>query len=80
MTPLILCVKCIWHKGYNQIHNKKILPICGIFTRFVSEFNKQIFFKFDVKIHIENFRLIKLISDSVDIGTLSETAFTALAL
>ena len=62
------------------MHNAKILTLCGILTRFTSEFNRQISIKFDVKIHIENFRLIYLTSDSVESGTLSETAFTALTL
>ena len=79
-TPLILCLKCVWHEGYNQMHNAKILPICGRLTRFISEFNRQISIKFDVKMHIENFRPIYITSDSVEIDTLSETAFTALAL
>jgi hypothetical protein len=79
-TPLILCLKCVWHEGYNQMHNAKILHICGILTRFTSEFITQISIKFDVNIHTENFILIYLTSESIDIGTLSETAFTALAL
>lgn len=69
MTPLILCLKCVWHEGYNQTHNAKILPIVGTLTRFTSEFNREISIKFDVKIQIENCRLIYLASDSVDIGT-----------
>jgi hypothetical protein len=50
------------------MHNAKMVPIGGILTRFISEFNRQISIKFDVKIHIEIFRPIYFTSDSVDSG------------